>query len=262
MSKKLDRLNNLITILKTKNGASVKELSNILGVSEMTIRRDLKILNGNNIANKVYGATIYNPNNNIEKLESGYNIESECIKHEKEKILIGRAAASLINSNDVIIIDTGTTTVQLAESINPELKITALIYSTNILNTLSNKKNISLIFAGGYYHSNTNMFESAEGISLISRTRASKVFISAAGIHDTLGVTCSNSYEILTKQAAMNSSVEKILLADSQKFGVVKSSYFADLADFNTIITDKNISHEWVNIIKSRNIKLIIAEDL
>lgn len=261
MGKKLDRLNKLINILKTKNGASVKELANILGVSEMTIRRDLQILNGNNIANKVYGATIYNPNNIIEKLDSTYNIETECIKHEKEKVSIGKMAASLINNNDVIIIDTGTTTAQLAENINSDLKITALIYSSNILNTLSNKKNVSLIFSGGYYHPNTKMFESTEGISLINRTRASKVFISAAGIHNTLGVTCSNSYEILTKQTAMNSSVEKILLADSQKFGIVKSSYFAELTAFDTIITDKNITPEWINIIKENNIKLILSDE-
>ena len=58
MSKKLDRTNKLIEILKEKNGASVKELANILKVSEMTIRRDLEFLKSNNIVTKVYGATI------------------------------------------------------------------------------------------------------------------------------------------------------------------------------------------------------------
>ena len=225
----------------------------------MTIRRDLKILKCTNIVNNVYGATIYNPSNNIDRLESCYEIETETIKNENEKIKIGKAAANLVNDNDIIIIDTGTTTVKLAENISPHISITALIYNTNILNALSNKKNINLIFSGGYFHPNTQMFESPEGIELIKKTRATKVFVSAAGVHENLGVTCSNNYEVLTKNAILSSSVEKILLVDSEKFGIVKSAYFADLNTFTTIITDNGISNEWKDIIEEMTIQLIIV---
>ena len=259
MNKKLNRTNKIIEILKEKNGATVKELASMLNVSEMTIRRDLKILKCNNIVNNVYGATIYNPSNNIDRLESFYEIETETIKHENEKIKIGKAAANLVNDNDIIIIDTGTTTEKLAENISSHISITALIYNTNILNALSNKKNINLIFSGGYFHPNTQMFESPEGIELIKKTRATKVFVSAAGIHENLGVTCSNNYEVLTKNAILSSSVEKILLVDSEKFGIIKSAYFADLNTFTTIITDSGISNEWKDIIEEMKIQLIIV---
>lgn len=256
----MQRVNKIIDILKGKNGATVKELASTLGVSEMTIRRDLEILKSNNIINNVYGAAIYNPSNNIEKLESFYNIETELIKHEKEKIAIGKAAANLIQQDDVIIIDTGTTTEKLAEFINSDLDISVLIYNTNILMALSKKKNIKLIFSGGYFHPNTMMFESPEGIALIEKMRATKVFVSAAGVHETLGITCSNSYEVLTKQAIIKSSVQKILLVDSKKFGIVKSSYFANLNDFDMVITDNKIPDEWVNKFNDLNIPIIIAE--
>ena len=259
MSKKLDRANKIIQILKEKNGATIKDLANDLQVSEMTIRRDLQILKNNNIVNKVYGATIYNPNNNINKLESFYDIENEVIKNDDKKSKIGQAAADLIDDGDIIIIDTGTTTEKLAENINDSVNITALIYNTNILMSLSKKRNIKLIFSGGYFHSNTQMFESAEGISLINKTRATKVFVSAAGVHENLGITCSNSYEVATKKAILNSSLEKILLVDSEKFDVVKSSYFADLNQFTTIITDDKISSEWKQIINDSGINLIIC---
>lgn len=259
MSKKLQRTNKIIDILKERNGATVKELASILNVSEMTIRRDLEVLKSNNIINNVYGAAIYNPSNSIDRLESFYDINDETIKQENQKLLIGKTAASLIEEDDVVIIDTGTTTEKLASSIDSNLKISALIFNTNILNELIQKKNINLIFSGGYFHPNTQMFESAEGISLITKTRATKVFVSAAGVHKTLGVTCSNSYEVLTKQAILNSSLEKILLVDSSKFGTVKSSHFADLDIFDTIITDDGISDEWKEIIHNKGIKLIIA---
>ena len=100
-------------------------------------------------------------------------------------------------------------------------------------------------------------FPICEGISLIKNTRASKVFVSAAGVHETLGVTCSNNYEVATKKAILNSSFEKILLLHSEKFGKVNSSYFADLNEFDTIITDANLSDEWKNRIDSLKIKEI-----
>lgn len=259
MSKKLQRANKIIEILKQKNGASVKELASILGVSEMTIRRDLNILKSNNIVNNVYGATIYNPLNNIQKLANPYNITEEVVKNENNKSKIGEIAAKLIEPDDIIIIDTGTTTEKLAQSISDDIKLTALLYNINILAALKVKPNINLIFSGGYFHPNTQMFESPEGISLIENTRATKVFVSAAGIHQQLGVTCSNNYEVSTKRAIIRSSLEKILLVDSQKFGIVKSSYFADLNEFDTIITDSGISEEWINYINNLKIRLIIA---
>ena len=259
MSKKLQRANKIIEILKQKNGASVKELASILGVSEMTIRRDLNILKSNNIVNNVYGATIYNPSNNIKKLANPYNITEEVVKNENQKSKIGEIAAKLIEPDDVIIIDTGTTTEKLAQSISNDIKLTALLYNINILAALKLEPNINLIFSGGYFHPNTQMFESPEGISLIENTRATKVFVSASGIHEQLGVTCSNNYEVLTKRAIIASSLEKILLVDSQKFGLVKSSYFAELTEFNTIITDSGISKEWINYINNLKIRLIIV---
>ena len=254
----MQRTNKIIDILKEKNGASIKELASTLGVSEMTIRRDLDVLNSNNIVTNVYGATIYNPLNNIQKLGTAYDITNEVVKQEDEKFKIGKAAADLIQADDIVIIDTGTTTEKLAQNIRDDIKLTALSYNINILMALKEKHNIKLIFSGGYFHTNTQMFESSEGISLIEKTRATKVFVSAAGIHEQLGVTCSNNYEVSTKRAIIASSVEKILLADSQKFGTVKSSYFADLADFNTIITDSGISEKWIELIHSLEIRLII----
>lgn len=259
MNKKIQRANKIIEILKENNGATVKYLASTLGVSEMTIRRDLDVLKSNNIVKNVYGATIYNPSNNIQELGPSYDIVNEIIKHKNEKSKIGKAAAKLIKENDTIIIDTGTTTANLAENIDNDLNLTVLCYNINILNALRNKKGINLIFSGGYFHPNTQMFESPEGISLIQKTRATKVFVSAAGIHEQLGVTCSENYEVLTKRAIIESSVEKILLVDSEKFDTVKSSYFADLDDFDIIVTDKNLPQKWIDYINNHNIELILC---
>ena len=69
------------------------------------------------------------------------------------------------------------------------------------------------------------MFESVEGIGLYGRTRASKMFVSASGVHEKLGMTCAHNYEVVTKKAALESSLQKILVADSSKFGQVRPGY-------------------------------------
>lgn len=103
------------------------------------------------------------------------------------------------------------------------------------------------------------MFESQEGIGLIKRTRADKGFISAAGFHETLGITCANPYEIETKKAVLNSSKTKILLVDSTKFDKTKIAYFADMKDFDMIITDSEISEHYMDIIRNQGIELVIV---
>ncbi len=336
MSKKTDRLSRLIDIIKTKNGATVKELAALLDVSEMTIRRDLAVLEQNSIVNNVYGAAIYNPSydslsenqkenediitspkgiasrkniayqkdiasrkrtdlqkepasgkgfaswteaalqkdvsiqgaitlqkenafpkeNNPKENNPLYELNHAKNTQDTEKKSIGAFAASYINDGDIIVIDTGSTTEMLAENIPDDLEATILCYNANILNSLRLKEKLTLIFSGGKYHPTTQMVESPQGVELIKSMRFTKAFISAAGIHAGLGVTCVFDYEVATKKAIMDSSVEKILLFDSSKFNQVKPAYFGDITDFDVIITDNDISDEWRELINALNIKL------
>lgn len=261
MGKKFERISELTKILKESQGASAKELSVRFNVSEMTIRRDLEGLLSQNIVKNQYGAFFYNyeKDKSEDTFDDKYALNKAITSHINEKQRIGNFAASLVNDDDILIIDTGSTTEFLARSLKDNLKSTVLCYNRNILNYLVDKTGISIIFAGGYYHANTEMLESIEGLSLINHTRANKVFISAAGIHETLGVTCANNYEIATKKAIFKSGVEKILLVDSSKFSVIKSSHFANIEEFDMIITDSGINQKWIDIILAKSIKLHIV---
>lgn len=100
-----------------------------------------------------------------------------------EKLKIGQFAASLIEPNDTIIIDTGTTTEQIAHYLPTDIPITVLCYNMNTLLAISNKPNINIILAGGYYYKNTQLFQSPEGVRMIRRIRANKAFLSASGVN-------------------------------------------------------------------------------
>ena len=260
MSKKSERMNTIINILKSRNGASFKHLASELGVSEMTIRRDLELLHANNLITLIQGVAIFNShNNNSPTINKEYNLSVENDIYTTEKAKIGQKAASLLKPDDVIIIDTGSTTYQLAKSIPDEMPLTVLCYNMNILTEINSKNNCKKICAGGYYHANTQMFQSPEGVSLISRTCANKAFISAAGINNKLDVTCIEQYEIETKKSAIKSAVKKILLVDSTKFDKICPAMFASLSDFDTVITDDNLSSMWIQYIKELDIELIVV---
>lgn len=262
MSKKNERLKNLIAILKNNNGASIKELSSKLDVSEMTIRRDIKILENQNILEIYHGSVVYNPNYDnptINNRNKEYSLKTHSIIMDKQKTLIGKKASSLIENDDIIIIDSGTTTEKLSQNINELTNFTAIVFSSNNLIHLLYKKNVNLFFAGGKMHRESGIFVSNEGLNLINGMRASKVFLTAAGVHKNLGLTCAYGFEIDAKKAIIRNSLEVILLCDSSKFGKIQSAHFCDLNQIDTIITDSAITDEWKKIIEERNIKLIIA---
>lgn len=260
MLKKDNRINQILSILSEKNGASIHMLAGTLGVSEMTIRRDLLELQSKDYLSVVQGVAIVSRNQDGSSIQKDYTLESERVLMQDNKSQIGLTAAAMIEPNDTIIIDTGTTTEWLAKNL-PPFPVTIVCYNLNILSCAQQHNFTNLIFAGGYYHENTQMFECPESVALISRICANKFFCSAAGISSKGSVTCIDQYEIAAKQAALRSALTKILLLDSSKLGKIRPSLFANVSDFDTIVTDSGISQDWISYFGGFGVKLKIVED-
>ncbi|MDR1655861.1 MAG: DeoR/GlpR family DNA-binding transcription regulator [Treponema sp.] len=256
MKDRIQRLGRVAEILRERNGASIRELSGYLKVSEMTIRRDLEQLRRDNIISLVHGAAIFKTD---PAQQRDYHLSLEKSVSNTEKERIGKAAARMVVPGDIIIIDIGTTTECIVRHIPMDHPITALCFTMNALTEICKKNIENLIMGGGYYHGNTQLFESVETISLIQRIRATKLFLSAAGISRELGLTCANQYEVSVKQACINSSLQKILTADSRKFGCIRPAYFASLDKIDTVITDDNIEDSWVKIMEDMGITVEVV---
>jgi DeoR family deoxyribose operon repressor len=240
--------------LRIRNMVSIRELTKKFEVSEMTVRRDLNLLAEENLVDLIPGGAILK---RPEDTESRYLVTNEESVRTIEKLKIGQRAVSLVQPNETIILDIGTTTEILARLLREDAPITVLCYTLNSLVEVFKKKNCTIIFAGGYFHPQTMMFDSPEGIELIRRTRADKAFVSAAGIHDELGVTTVYPHELQAKKTVLGSAKNRILVVDSSKFGLTKSVYFAEIADFQTIITDSGIPEKYASFIRERGIELI-----
>lgn len=252
MQKKLLRHSNILDLVNTRERISVKELAELCGVSELTIRRDVQELEQRGSVQNVRGMVLKDA-----ALGGGsYDLSVESTRNLEVKNEIGRYAASLIEENDIVMIDNGSTTERLAVHFPDDIHATVLCYSINVLNHLYRRPNLSLVFGGGYFHPNSLMFESKEALSLIRRTRARKVFLSATGVHESLGVTCTRFYEAECKRVVRDAGMEKILLADSSKFGKVFDEFICDFTDFDRIVTDRALPELWQHRITEAGIRL------
>jgi DeoR family deoxyribose operon repressor len=234
MSASSRRRETIENCLKQDGAWKISDLAGKLGVSAMTIRRDLDILLEQG------GVRIYHGVAMLPKNQDYLITEAESLRTE-EKLRIARAAAARVGPGETLIIDAGSTAAMTARELPRGLPLTVICLSLDSFLALRGNPEVKLVLVAGLYHESSRVFESPEGILLLNRHRATKAFISTSGCREDLGVTCSNQFEIGIKKAAIHSSLEKILIADSSKFSRINTCFFAEMRDFDTIITDTGL---------------------
>lgn len=257
-----DRLKNIVKEIGVNGVMSIKQLSEAMNVSEMTIRRDIYRLEKEKQVSVFYGGVTLNQNRDkgdIESNGSDYSFEREISKQTDEKIRIAKKAATLIEPSDVLLIDIGSTCSILLDYINDGSNHIIYTYSGNVFSKCIHKSNLRTVVCGGYYHVNTGMFESPEGAAQLKKAYFNKAFFGAMGVTDTLGVTTVHTYEVPMRRSALASSKQTILLIDSTKLGKAWYAKYADLSEMNTVITDDKISPEHKKMLENSGVELIIV---
>lgn len=252
------RMLQVMETLKKCQRISVKELAEQLQVSEMTVRRDLEVLRKNHVLERSYGhASLVGGYDEFAVNGEVYDLRMARIQNIAEKERIAQHAASMIEPGDWVFLDNGTTVSRITSYLPTAFDFTVLCYNFAILAEVLKRPNIKTLFPGGYYYPEDQTFTSAEAVDFIRRHRATKAFVSASGVHRSLGVTCINDHSVNNKRAIMESSAKKILLADSSKFDLVKANHFAELNDMSCLVTDSNISQQWSDYLKRAEIEVI-----
>lgn len=238
---------------------TVKQLADALNVSEMTVRRDIAVLKERQLINVFFGGISLNKESSVSKQTgSKYVYENEIRTLREEKMRIARKAASLIQPNDVIFIDTGSTVGSIIDAIPNDKSIIIYSYALSIINSASSRDNLQVVCAGGYFHKNTRMFESEDGANLIRKATINKAFMATRGLSEN-GITTAENYEVPMKKAAINASLQTILLVDSSKIGKSWYAKYADLDDIDIIITDTGIPENYIKLFESHQIKVYIV---
>ncbi len=229
------RIARLIAMVTTSGPVRLREAAQALGVSEMTVRRDLAVTDtlvclGGYVA--IAGAPLAG---------ADYVLDREQRTHMAGKRAAAEAAARRVQSDETIFIDCGTTMPFLAAALPHDIPLTVVCYALNIATIVCRRPGTRVIMLGGFYYESSASFWSRESEDTLARLGIDRAFISAGGIHRERGVSCSSFHEVPLKQAAMARAEESCLVADATKFNQVKPAYFADVEAFDRIVTDKSL---------------------
>ena len=227
-----ERYQTILQLLSEKDAVTVAELSDLLGISESTIRRDLNTLADMGKLNKVFGgATALHPHTGVTEK----TFESRESEMSEEKTAIARYAATLVHDGDFVFIDAGTTTYRLIDF----LTNTKANYITNGVAHARKliRRGFSTYIISGRVKPVTEAIVGATGIELISRFNFTKAFMGTNGIDIQAGYTTPEIDEGQIKEAVMKHSYMAFILSDHTKFRRVFPVGFGDIKK-GCIITD------------------------
>lgn len=234
-----DRHTELIGLLTKRGYCSVVELSQLLNVSAMTIRRDLHILHEKHIVEVTHGGASFIAS---KRIEPDFDIRTH--EHLPEKQAIGKLAAKLfIEEGDVIGIDSGSTTLEIVRNL-PNVPLTIVTHSLAAANVVARNKLYSLIVLGGILQQEANCLCGPQAIAALQTLYINKLFLSTSGLLLPDGLSCNNLPDATVKQALINSARHTILCMDSSKIGRAYLARFAPLNVIDVLITDDGIANE------------------
>ncbi|WP_047606153.1 DNA-binding transcriptional repressor DeoR [Rahnella aquatilis] len=252
-NKREDRIQRLLLALKKTDKIHLKEASLLLNVSEMTVRRDLNAASAPVIL--LGGYIVIDPKNNP---ATHYFISEQKTRQVAEKQRLAARAASLIQDNDTVFFDCGTTMPYVIESIADDRVFTAICYSLNTFLALQEKPHCEVILCGGAFKSSNSIFTPIGRSSELDFIRPAKAFISAAGVSIEHGVTCFNFDELLMKHQAIARSAQSILVVDSSKFDQIRPAAIAPLARFNVVVSNAEPPQAYLDFCEQSDIPLLV----
>lgn len=241
-------------IISKDKSISVSELSKLFNVSESTIRRDLHVLEEKGFIQRTHGGAI---------LKTGTHYEPAFFEKEEVELeakrKIGKIAASLIEEGDTILLDSGTTTLEIARNLK-NMRLTVVTNSPLIAIELSKYEDIELIVTGGIQRWRTKALVGPIAEMVIKQFKVDKAFIGTNAISFEDGLMTPDLIEANTKKTMIEVASEVYVVADHSKFGKKSFVKFADLKDITAIITDDEIDYEVVKKYEQANVEILNFE--
>lgn len=231
-----DRLDRLSALIVERGVIHLKDAAKALGVSEMTIRRDIA---GETDRFAYLGGHIM-PAQAVEP-EQPYELASAADRHAQAKRQACTYAVDHLHAEDTIFVDCGSTLMHLADLLPDAMPLTAACYALNIADKLALKPQIRLIMLGGFYHPASASFSGASALDLLGQLGINNAFFSAAGLEEARGATCVHFHEAEIKRKAIAVSRKKILIVDNSKIGRIRPAFFARADEFDTIYTEDGV---------------------
>lgn len=241
----------ILVELEKRGYVRVQDLSQKLKVSEVTIRKDLKVLEERRLLFRNHGSA-----SQVSSVIGDRHIDEKAKVQVEEKSRIAEAADLLVEKNDRIIIASGTTLFRFAQQLSISDSITVITSSLKVSLTLSYKPNIQIIQLGGELQTSSASVVGTQSERFLSELTCNKLFISVDGIDMDFGLSTSNLDVAYLNKCMIRAAQEVIVLADSSKFGKRGFGKICDVNAIHRIITDKNAPASAVAQMKQNGIQV------
>lgn len=245
-----ERRNLILRIAEQSGFVSLQQLVTEVGVSESTIRRDLEHLDSLGQLHRTRGGAAY-AGDSLTDLQVRQRQASE------QKTIIAERAANDIRDGQTILLDGGTTTLEVARAVRGK-SLQVVTNSLPIASTLMNDPMIELIFVGGYVYPKTGVALGDQAVRALEQIHVDQLVMGAGGITQE-GLFNSNALLVETERQMIESADLVTVVADSSKIGHRALTHLCPLKSIDRIITDDGVHSEWIEKLEANNISVHVA---
>lgn len=249
-----ERRRAIIKILERDGRVLVADLARHFHTSQVTIRKDLDVLQANGLIHRAHGGALATQSG---ALEDPTLRDKEKV-HRKEKLRIAEAAAGMVSEGQVIILDSGTTTTAIARALRHFKNLTIITNAVNIAAELSGSA-VEVILTGGSVRQNSFSLVGPIAEQTLRRLHADILFLGVDGFDVTYGLTTPNLQEAEVNRAMVEVANRTVVVCDSSKFGRRRLSQIVRLSALHQVITDRNISKSDLRALRKAGIEVLVV---
>ena len=248
------RREKILELIKEDGAAKVVDLARIFKVTEVTIRQDLeKLEKGGLVIREHGGAYLKNVENQVRTVSLVHQ------ENMDKKELIAAKCLEFIKSGDTIILDSGSSTTEIAKKLKGFRNLTVITNALNIALMLGAEPGIEVIVTGGEFKPPTLSLTGQKAADFFKGLHVQKLFLATAGISLKAGLTYPSISDLVVKKAMIEAAEITYLVADSTKIGKAAFASLGALSLIDYIITDAEIEEKHKQVFHDNEIELIIA---
>jgi DeoR/GlpR family transcriptional regulator of sugar metabolism len=253
---KEERQQQILEAVQSNRQATVAELSHHFGVSEVTIRRDLRELADQGVLRRAHGGAVAAAPPAPEA-----PVIRRMIQAEDCKECIGRATAALISDGDSVFIGSGSTTTYVAQHLVDHQSLTVVTNALTVAIELASAEGVTVVVTGGVMRESELSLIGHIAEQSLREVRVDKVIIGIPAVSLEEGLTNDYLPEVMTDRTIIEMAPELILVADHTKFGKVASAYLAPIGRVTTLVTDLKADPEILAQLEGLGIRVVVADE-
>lgn len=250
----LERQQRILELLAQNGAVWVSKLSEDMGVTEETVRRDLEKLEKKEALRRTHGGALP-----IDESSYDLSLSKRKVTNVEAKERLAKEAVRHIATGDTVFLDASTTTFYMAKELKKMSQVTVITNSLRVISELTDHESIKLIAIGGIVSQNQSFVGRLAERSIQNDYFANKMFFSSKGVTLDAGILESNEQECAIKQQMIENAMERYYLCDSSKIGRIGFVKLAPLDKMNHFLTEATLSEDWLSRFQEDKINVIQA---